>query len=195
MTKPLHVMVDLETLGTHQNAVVTQISAVPFTEDEIFIDKAFNVYLNVDEQQKVGRTISGSTVAWWLNQHVEAREILSNGLRNPAPVENALHDFHNWPSLIGYTWSQVHGIWAKGPSFDLAIVDHLAEQFDMRSPFLGKFRQYRDVRTLEPYVSAYGIGKAHENTPAGYVGYAHDALFDCVKQIKDVQAAWYEIGQ
>lgn len=196
MTKQLHVMVDLETLGTHQNAVITQISAVPFTEDEIFIDKAFNTYLEIEEQQLAGRTISGSTIAWWLNQSTEARETLANGLTSkPAPVRYALAALENWVPLQGYNWAQVFGIWAKGPSFDLAMLDHLAESFDMSSPFPNKFRNYRDVRTLEPYVTETAREAIITYAPTLDAGVPHDALYDCVKQIKTVQAAWWEIGQ
>ncbi|MCR9222819.1 MAG: 3'-5' exoribonuclease [Hyphomonas sp.] len=197
----IHVMIDIETLGTGLDSVVTQICAVPFDRKRVYTSLRFNVYLDIDAQQDALRTVNGSTFQWWLDQSEEARERLAKGLSSAVSPESALLRMRNWPvvqqsqGLLPAGWNGFAGIWSKGPAFDLAMIDHLSIEFaDGQSPMFGCFRNYRDVRTMEDYVSK----AAREDIRLGVIGLngdaAHDAVWDCMYQAKLVQAAWCAIG-
>src|SRR5690606_12661716 len=74
-----HIMLDLETLDTASSAVVVSIGAVAFDPYTNAIGDKFYVEMTEDiaEQQKKGRTISGDTVRWWMQQDVLAKRVFS----------------------------------------------------------------------------------------------------------------------
>lgn len=197
----IHVMIDIETLGVGLDAVITQICAVPFDRERVYTSMRFNVYLDIDEQQAKRRSINHGTIGWWLAQSDEARHRLSYGMKKAIHPTTALSRMRNWPAvtssegLLPAGWSGFAGIWSKGPAFDLAMIDHLSINFSNgQSPMFGCFRKYRDVRTIEEFVSQ----EAKDDIKSGVVGLngdaAHDAVWDCMYQAKIVQAGWNAIG-
>lgn len=197
----IHVMIDIETLGVGLDSVITQICAVPFDRARVYTSKRFNVYLDIDDQQSALRTVNNNTFGWWLKQSEKARERLAKGLTTAVSPGIALSRMRNWPAvmpsegLLPGSWGGFAGIWSKGPAFDLAMIDHLSIKFaNGQSPLMGCYRKYRDVRTMEEFVSV----QAREDIKSGVIGLngdaAHDAVWDCLLQAKIVQAAWDEIG-
>src|SRR3546814_2365974 len=82
------MMVDLETLDTKNSAVVLSIGAVVW---ETLVDDAgsldysvverFYRVLSIDEQLAAGRTVSESTLLWWMRQDPTARAEAFNPVR------------------------------------------------------------------------------------------------------------------
>ena len=73
----MDVMIDLETLDTSPTAVVLSLGAVAFDPYTHAHGATFYVeFTNFLEQQTgVGRTISPSTMLWWMQQNATAREV------------------------------------------------------------------------------------------------------------------------
>ena len=191
----IHVMIDIETLGTGLESVITQISAIPFDRERVYIRERFDTYLDINAQQDAYRVVEHGTLQWWLSQSDEARERLQEGLKNAVHPGAALYEMRNWPSMHGRSgWTGFAGIWSKGPAFDLAMIDHLSIEFADNSPFMGCFRNYRDVRTMQDFVTDEQKQEINQGISALIPGGAHDAVWDCVYQAKLVQAAWRTIG-
>lgn len=82
MNKFLHLMIDLETMGTRPTAAIVSIGAVFFdTESELLGDEFYErIELNSVIQHEE-TTLEADTIKWWLTQSSEARrEIVKDGL-------------------------------------------------------------------------------------------------------------------
>src|SRR4051812_25387336 len=94
----LDVMIDTETLDTKPTAVILSIGACRFNELDIDSNgfyRAITIESNMDE----GRTISASTLRWWMKQEPAAQAVM----HDPAavPLSQALDEFREW---MGTRW-------------------------------------------------------------------------------------------
>lgn len=100
-----NLLYDVETLATHEDAVLLQFTALMYNGDgneetaEEFINNCaiFDVKLDVNDQAKRGRRIDAETVDWWGSQpSAVQKEVL---LPNPAvdlPLDEAMSRFETW---------------------------------------------------------------------------------------------------
>lgn len=197
----MEIMIDIETLDTRPTAVVLSFAAVAFPDTEV--DPLYRA-LDVDQQLAVGRTVSADTLAWWARQPDEARLA---ALAAPAPhlaglgsrcgsspegawwaVEQALSDLE---LLFGH--HNVEAVWACPPTFDIAILESLYEDFG-RSPVPWTWRQFRDVRTLREEAGVDGdhpplsVADAPMTLAADHC-VPHHPVWDCYRQIAVVREA------
>jgi hypothetical protein len=132
----MHVMVDLETLDTVSSTIVLSIGAVKFDTQ---VRDEFYMVLDIEAQMKKGRTISASTLLWWLKQDHSTR---LEALEKPTSPEAALHHFIGW-------MEEPEGIWGNGSDFDNAILGHISQSYGLRWPYPLN-RCYRTMRNLFP---------------------------------------------
>lgn len=173
-----HLMIDLETLSTENNAVVTQLGWAMFDPSASEVAKSGLFHLNIDEQVKRGLDISWSTVSWWLQQDEEPRRYMTQCAR--VPVDYALNNFS---SAIA-DFHIVNGVWSHGATFDLVVLANLYKAFDRKVPW--NFRLARDTRTVFALA-----GKDFTVTPNPR---KHLAEQDAIFQAYDVQRACRMIG-
>lgn len=157
------IMLDLETLGTDTDAVVTSIGAVKFNRETFEIVAHFKENLNIEEQEEVARAISGRTVLWWMKQPQETALRMTE---NPVHVDAALMAFVR---LVG---DDTKSIWGNGSDFDNMILGSLYEDFGIRKPW--SYSQNRCFRTLK---------REFPVEPPTREGVHHDALDDAVYQL------------
>ena len=166
----MHIMVDIETLGTKEHAVILSIGAVAFTADEI--GEEFHMALDIQQQLDAGRQMDADTVIWWLEQEQEAQKALLGLDRHP--VYNVLGTFGNF--VVRHMRSNDDCIWGKGSDFDIVLLRTLYRRSKFKEePW--KFWQARDVRTA--------LMVAGGDVP--FEGVKHDALADAIHQAKQVQ--------
>lgn len=176
-----HVMVDIETLGIENDTVVLSIAAVQF--DGNAQGESISYTCSVDDvaqQIQIWRSVSASTLAWWLKQSEEARGqvLLDKSASSP-------------PDL---TWEQFQVkleqfladkyVWANGPDFDIDILTNLLG-YGPGSHELVPFNKRRCVRTIKELVP-----KTARPERTG----AHVALDDCLYQIELVRDAYRRAG-
>ena len=100
---PFHVMVDLETLGMGENAIVLSIGAVVFSKDGFSQD----FYVEIDPAKYPG-SVDLDTIKFWMQQSVVGNLAPMAGTNT---MPQALEQFHNWllevsagsPSCLLYT--------------------------------------------------------------------------------------------
>lgn len=160
------IMHDIETLDTKETAVVLSIGAVKFTDDGLGV--AFYRRLAVDDQIERGRTISGSTVSWWMKQSDEARKVFAEPT---VSVETALRDYAEF--MQGEEFS----VWGNGAMFDNSTLLNLYAQYGIPRPW--SYRGDRCYRTV--------IAEAYNADPRLKDLYvkptvAHNALADAMCQ-------------
>jgi hypothetical protein len=158
----VEAMIDIETLDTENDAVVIQIGWVIFDGKEVL--KRACLDLSAGEQLAAGRTVSASTLQFWMNPQISAVAhdslAASEGKTN---VEQCLVDLQAAISV-----AEPYQIWAKG-SFDFNILENLYSWYGLKAPW--KFYQCRDLRT---FMKECGVPK-HDNI-------SHNALDDCLNQ-------------
>jgi hypothetical protein len=160
-----HVMVDCETLSTHQNAVIVSIGAVKFSFED-GLKEEFLVNIDVKDSVKNGFHIEQSTVDWWKKQPLEVRQAWT---KDPQPVKESIAAFNEF---IGTDTKQL--IWCLGAAFDFGIVRNHLERFDMKRNWA--YWSECDVRTV---FTLLGIRNDKiRKTQSGY----HSALEDAKAQ-------------
>ncbi|MDQ3273757.1 MAG: 3'-5' exoribonuclease [Actinomycetota bacterium] len=171
-------MLDLETLDTCPTALVTAIGAVMFDPYSTYIGhKFYAVTTDWPCQQRKGRTISGDTVAWWLEQSDEARKALASP---PFGVALSTH-----AALNGFCeFFDGHGgdtdVWGNGADFDNVILGSLYGSFNLTRPWTySKNRCFRTINSLPK--SKLFVKPEREGTH-------HNALDDAVYQARVLQA-------
>lgn len=171
-----NIMIDIETFDSASTAAIVSIGAAQFDIETGEVGLTF--YVNVDLQSCMdsGLTVSASTIMWWLSQDKQAKQSL---LEAPVKLHKALHMFEQWIIKCGDC-----KIWANAPSFDCVILKNAFSKCDMQLPW--KYYNEMCVRTL----SAFNP-QIRKNTINDL---AHDALADCLYQIKYCSEIWNTIN-
>lgn len=176
----MHVMLDLETLGTRPDAAIIQIGAVlfePLFGGKILNGKGFNRHVLVQDDQG---TVDHGTLCFWLQERSAAKmgEELSTRASHIAEV---LLDFIDWPKgACDLSWDAIGGVWASPSDFDIPILKSAFARVGGNPPW--DRRATRDARTLFNLV-----GGKPEIDWTGFT--PHDAYDDAVGQAMQVQKA------
>jgi hypothetical protein len=163
-----HIMVDLETLGTTNDAVFLSIGAVEFNLNGE-IGSTFYENITVDSAQKVGLKINGDTLKWWMTQKPE---IMQRMFKDAKELTTVLNNYSDWVRQTGAKY-----FWGNSASFDLGMLGNGYRATNKKAPW--DFWQemcYRTLLNLYPGCK----GKPPEN--------AHDPVADCKFQIQNLAA-------
>lgn len=169
-----HIMVDLETLGTGNDALILSIGAVKFTPTEI-VD-SFHVGIDPVSAQQAGLKIDAATVMWWFDpERAAAREALL-GLER-VDLGSALLGFRDWCGDDDVT------LWGNGATFDNVILRGAFAA--MRFEYPAKFWNDLCFRTLKRLAPDVKVERE---------GTHHDALDDATYQARLWQAIYARLG-
>lgn len=202
------LMIDIETLDTKQSAVVLSIGAVIWEnrrrDDEGGVHwnlvEDFYQVLDIDSQISRGRTVSQSTLLWWMDQDQEARDAAFVPAEFRVGPKVALTKLFDWVEAFNnselvkseYMCFDVTRYWASPNTFDFPIIENLAEDF--KHPTVWFYNQKRDVRTVIDEAS-YSVDdhkyypEHHDNLERIPTDLAHHPLYDCCWQIDVLTAA------
>ena len=159
----LHVMVDIETLGTKPGSVILSIGAVKFSEIGGILDKFYR-RIDLMDATLEGLVMDVATVKWWMEQDGAARK---EALKNGDKLESVLFEFDAW-------MDQEACVWGNSAAFDLGLLGAAYEIMGMDVPWdHRKERCYRTVKALFP-----GIGLERDET------WKHHALADAEYQAR-----------
>lgn len=160
-------MIDLETFGNSPNAVIIQIGACKFDRVTGEVGEMFNINVNAESGLKEGFEVQASTIYWWLEQSKAARESVSSDLK--WNVRKAMGSLNFFIDDCKCVWSH--------STFDFVIMMNHFRKLDIEPNV--SFRAARDIRTV--------VDLANINVNSyERVGVAHDALSDCLFQVKYV---------
>ena len=175
-----HIMLDLETLDTTSSAVVISIGAVAFDPETNALGDKFYVELTDDiaAQQARGRTISGDTVRWWMQQDALAKRVFS--VPPPDGVErvNTFKALSRFGLFVAANGARDVELWGNGVDFDNIILGSLYDAFGLNKPWsYSRNRCYRTMKNI-------GIGP---RKPQVREGVPHNALDDAITQAANLQ--------
>jgi hypothetical protein len=173
-----HGMIDLETLDTKPSCTVLSLGAIKFNPlDDSEPHSELYLKINVDDQDRLGRTTSDDTIAWWAKQDPKAMEEAFDQT-GAVSVDEALRQVSKWS--VG-----VDTIWGQGYGFDLTIMEDMYRMLGIPIPW--QFWQIKDARTL------FGCCKVDPRKVLKQTD-LHNALADAYFQAKGVQFAYKELG-
>ena len=168
----MHVMIDLETMGTRPSAPIIAIGAVKFDVNATYDE----FYMNIDLESAVNDShavVDPKTVLWWMEQSSEARSALFDGKKK---VLTALYEFRDWLKP-----DKPEGVWGNGASFDNTILSETYRRMDLTPPWpFWADRCYRTVKGEHPQIEM-------ERT-----GVHHNALDDAKSQANHLIRIWRE---
>lgn len=159
-----HVMLDLETLSSHNNAAILSIGAVRMDLEKFELGEEFYVSITPSTCTAGGLLhIDAETVAWWSQQTPEAQQVLKDSKSLPLMV--ALQGFAFY---LGK--ETVDGVWGHGSTFDNVILRTAYEIVGLGRPW--PYRADLCFRTMR---KLFHMPKPEE-------GIAHNALDDARRQ-------------
>jgi hypothetical protein len=166
----MHVMIDLETMGTGPNAAIVAIGACIFDANGI----GDRFYDAVDLQSCIdaGLTVDGQTVMWWLDQSDEVR----GALKNSSPLHVALERFSDF---MADSMGNISGVWGCGAAFDNVILRNAYKAAGLECPW--PFWADRCFRTVRD---------TNEIDAPDRAGTHHNALDDAVHQANYLIKIW-----
>lgn len=179
------IMVDIETLGLKPNTVVTQIAALVYDIDDPDTHyRQVDEYLPIQPQMtQLGRQIDADTMLFWMQQNDTARKRFDMNTGNDFDELQALVQSVHSKLTQEIGNSATHEVWARGPQFDIAILDSLFGQFGLSAPW--RYDRVFDLRTI---MLAAGLKKDDVPMPAGLV--KHVALHDVKYQMLCLLESW-----
>jgi len=172
-----HGMIDLETLDVTPTATVLSLGAVkfdPFLDAEPHSELYFKI--SIDDQDRLGRTTSDSTIAWWSQQDPAVMEEAFDQT-DAVTVEEALRQLNKW--CVG-----VDEIWAQGYGFDITMLEDMYRSTGKPIPW--QFWQISDARTITKRMPRDPRKDMQTNL--------HNALADAYFQAKSVQIMFKHHG-
>lgn len=190
----LDIVLDLETLGTNNSPVITQIGAVAFDIKTGKKIREFMLSVTIDSCLKAGLKLDGATIKWWMTQ---SKEVIDEvyGSEKEVTISKALNAFRDWVTALSggikkeniYLWGNgilADNTWLKGAHEALNIPEYLS------------YKNHRDVRTLLDLASSsIGESKSIITGQIASEGSHHNALADAQWEAKLITACWNLIVQ
>jgi 3' exoribonuclease, RNase T-like len=177
----MHVMLDLETLGTKPGCAIVSIGACVFNAEGV----QEKLYRPIDITKKIAQghlAMDPGTIVWWMGQSAEARAAFTD--QNRVSTYDAITDFRNWWVDMELKHLPESYLWCHGATFDAPILEAVYNSIGHQAPF--KFYNVRDTRTLYALAGVY---------PDRNKGTHHNALDDAVSQAEAAIKAYAALGK
>jgi exodeoxyribonuclease VIII len=177
-----HLMIDLETLATTNDANVLTMGAIKFDPHEDYskwqwleFPETQTFYRRVEPESgsQLGLTIDEDTLSWWSQQSDEVKEEAFSE-EERYPIDQVMKDFYKFALPCKY-------VWAQGVAFDTVICENIFKKLNRGAPWM--FYNLRDTRTIFDLADAEMPKSLH-----------HHALFDCWRQIIGVQNVYRKLN-
>jgi uncharacterized protein YprB with RNaseH-like and TPR domain len=182
----MHIMIDIETLGTAADAPIVALGAVSLSDLD-----GEGFYQEVSPE---GRA-DFDTIAWWLGQAMENPDAAKRVVRAIGEGEDLEVGLYNLMAFVRRVIAIECGhksikesdvevnIWSNGASFDIPIIEQAAKRRGVKLAW--SYRDHRCYRTLKELVDP-----SYELVPSGEFT-AHSALDDArfqAKHLSDILA-------
>lgn len=154
------MMIDIETLGTSRNAVITQIGACYFDRNTGDIGDTFLVNIRIQDCLDNGLEVDAGSIKFWFEQGHQ------DFLEAPVDLSKALGQFKTFCKKNSLVWAHA--------TFDFPIIANAYKVIKQSLPYA--YKNTRDIRTL---VDLSNI--AYKRYPRK--GTHHNALDDCKHQV------------
>lgn len=172
-----HATIDLETLDVIPSATILSLGAVkfdPFSESEPHSELYLKI--QIDDQDRLGRSTSDSTIAWWSKQDPKIMEETFDQT-DAITVKEALQQLNKW--CVG-----VDEFWGQGYGFDFTMLEDMYRSIGKPIPW--QFWQVMDSRTITK--------RMPRDPRKDMQSDLHNALADAYYQAKSIQKIFHHFG-
>lgn len=156
----MDMMVDIETLGTGPNSVITQIGACYFDRNTGEIGETFLVNIRIQDCLDKGLIVDGGAIKFWFEQDHK------DFLEAPIDLGKALGHFKQFCKKDAIVWAHA--------TFDFPRIAEAYRTIKQSLPY--SYRNTRDIRTLVDLSNVPYKKYKRE-------GVHHNALDDCKYQV------------
>lgn len=152
-----NIMLDLETLGNGNKAVIAAIGAVKFDKETGELGQEFYKIVNPKTCIDAGLIMDVDTVLWWFKQSPEARAIFMHNASEISTLQEALAEFTDF---VGNPKTAL--VWGNGSNFDNVILGNAYKAIGEPQPwpYWGD-RCYRTAAALTPGIKRNRVGTYH----------------------------------
>lgn len=138
----INIMIDTETLGMSESAIILSVGAVVFDIDR---DLGDEFYMELDPEEYQG-SIHMSTIKFWMDQETKCP---MKGISKPLDVILGLN---YW--IMEISKGQEVQIWCNGTDFDIPKLTYM---YGLKNtPLPWKYNSVRDYRTIAKLFGEYG---------------------------------------
>lgn len=131
----MHIMLDIETLGTQPGSAIISIGACSF--DDKGIHDIFYQATRMSSLRHMG--VDLDTIVWWMQQSEQARGVFTDP--DAIDIDQSLIRFKEW-----YDEARGTHVWAHGASFDPVLMSGAFLHWGLSTPWT--YSNIRDTRTL-----------------------------------------------
>lgn len=194
------LMIDLEYLAQGDDAVITQVAAVPFdivTGEHTGhrCDDYFDCHVQIQGQLDGGRVIDADTMLWWMGQIAANGEPEWTHQHEAEPLEDCLEAFTDWFETR-YDKDSCRIFSHVG--YDVGKLLSAYRGNEMVFPFIPRGRNAYHLQTLRQLAKLKAVDAGDEEFIFTIDEYraekTHNAVDDCVAQIKYATACWKYLG-
>ena len=176
-----HAMIDIVTLGLAPSSVVIHVSGLKFNPKgkQARFAGRFTHRLNIEEQERLGRTTDADTFRWWQRQKRKHPDLYKRVFPRPNTgmrAMEAMRFLREWCAECEVYWS--HG------AHDFLILNHMFAEGKVARPW--EYWQCSDVRTIARRFARNPID-AIKHEP-------HDPMACCQVQARCVQKAFRDFN-
>lgn len=180
----MHLMNDIETIGTDADTIVLSVGSVLFNKEGIHAKREWT--LDLEEQKKLGRTFDHETLWFWMKQSEGARKAFDPKIEKVSMVQ-FLNEYELWidENLVSHKEKRDElKCWGNGSSFDTTIIEDLFRKYHSKGKagIPWKFWNQWCYRTFNHLTKAKDLVKRE--------GIYHNAADDAEFQAKTVLAFW-----
>lgn len=177
---PVHIMVDLETMGSKPGSAIASIGAVVFDPVAGTLGDEFYRVVSLASCERAGLSFDAGTIMWWLGQSEAARSALGGGVE----LRGALAEFFWWIEHAAKGGRL--RVWGHGGNFDEPLLSAASRAVSLPTPW--RYSEGRCTRTL------YELAGVELDRAAPEAGVHHNALDDARLQARAVCRAYANLG-
>jgi exodeoxyribonuclease VIII len=181
-----HLMIDIESMGTHANAPIVSIGAVLFDPATGQQGAEFYKAISLKSAMAWGAEPEAETILWWLKQSAEARSAIA--MDDTIPLDDALLQLTEFICENAANGPGNVEVWGNGATFDNVIVRNSYERTGLDCPW--HYSKDRDVRTVVTMGKSVGCDPRYQ---IPFEGDVHNALADARHQARYVSAIWQKL--
>lgn len=193
-------MLDIETLGTEPDSIITELGIYTFSKNESYTPASLHCRIGITDQIRAGRTISSSTLKWHFEKTaVNFLEYIDADKSNIDDALSALKLFveaekRKMPGCKIY-------IWANSPIFDIIILKDLYKSLGypieetIFNEDLFEYQTIMDYRTIAKLIEKEDLDLIKQEVESeSEEGSSHNALYDAIHQSKVLMKIAHYLG-
>ena len=144
-----HLVIDIETFGTNDDAVILELAGITVVPDEnkhLKTDGYADYVFDIEHQMNVlNRKVESGTLAWWLEKGSMLQSMFTDAENSSKLFKPCYLQLAEAVRQLRDDFPAVY-FWSRGTDFDFRIIKNIAQQLNLE-PFW-KFWEVRDIRTI-----------------------------------------------